>query len=214
MKTIGEIYRDYDIMPNLALHQVRVAAVCAQISENLSLPTDIKSLVAAALIHDIANIIKFDLSYFPEFTEALGVMHWEGIKKKFIEKYGDDEHVATVLVAHELGVSQRVIELVDGVRFKKICEHKEGEDIEMKVLHYADCRVGPHGIVSLMERFRDGGERYKNHKNKVSGKEREANVSCAFLLEEEIMQNLPESKRIITDESIKPRILALESFTL
>ena len=40
MKKITEIYKEYKIMPNLQMHQYRVAAVAMQICESLNIKID------------------------------------------------------------------------------------------------------------------------------------------------------------------------------
>ena len=66
MKNITDIYEKYKIMPLLAMHQIRVAAVAMMICDSLSVPIDKDSVIKACLLHDIGNIIKFDLNHFPE----------------------------------------------------------------------------------------------------------------------------------------------------
>ena len=50
-------------MPNLAMHQLRVAGVAMQICESLDTNIDTNSVVKACLLHDMGNIIKFNLLY-------------------------------------------------------------------------------------------------------------------------------------------------------
>ena len=80
---ISEIYRKYRIPPQLQLHQLRVASIAKYICDNLKVPVDIEEVVSADLLHDMGNIIKFDLSLFPEYLEPEGLEYWQGVKNDF-----------------------------------------------------------------------------------------------------------------------------------
>ena len=63
---------------------------------------DYGHLIAACLFHDMGNIIKSDLKKFPEFLEPEGLEYWDRVKKEYVEKYGKDEHAATVAIARAI----------------------------------------------------------------------------------------------------------------
>ena len=114
MKNILEIYKEYKIMPILMIHQIRVAAVSMQICESLNdKDIDQESVVKACLLHDMGNIIKFDLNHFPEENEPDGIEYWQKVKDEYIFKYGRNEHEATLLIGEEIGISSRILELID-----------------------------------------------------------------------------------------------------
>jgi 5'-deoxynucleotidase YfbR-like HD superfamily hydrolase len=71
-KVILELYDTYKIMPQLAAHQLRVAAVAYAITQAIFEPIHDEELISACLLHDMGNILKFDLSVFPEFSEIIG----------------------------------------------------------------------------------------------------------------------------------------------
>ena len=85
-RTLNDIYKEYKIMPSLAMHQMRVAAVAKFISNSLLKPFDANNVIEAALFHDMGNVIKADLSLFPEFLEPKGYEYWKNVKREFIEK--------------------------------------------------------------------------------------------------------------------------------
>jgi 5'-deoxynucleotidase YfbR-like HD superfamily hydrolase len=58
-------------MRNLQLHQLRVAAVGQIICESIPDFDETEEVVTTCLLHDMGNIIKFDLNYFPEFLEPV-----------------------------------------------------------------------------------------------------------------------------------------------
>src|SRR3989344_8748672 len=105
MKTPREIYSAYKIMPSLQLHQLRVAAVAKLLCEGCTKPINEHDVILACLFHDMGNIIKSELSYFPDFTEPEGVEYWERVKADFVEAYGTDSHTANIAIAKEIGFS-------------------------------------------------------------------------------------------------------------
>src|SRR5437899_3061825 len=98
MKVISDIYNKYKIMPTLQKHMLRVAAVASLICDSIGLPVDRESVIAACLVHDLANIIKFRMNVIPEFFKPEGVEYWQKIKEEYIGKYGEDEHEATIKI--------------------------------------------------------------------------------------------------------------------
>src|SRR3989344_1636847 len=163
---IIQIYQKYQIMPSLQLHMLRVAAVVKIISNNINQPTDTSSMITACLLHDMGNILKFDLQIFPEFLAPQGKTYWQQVKDEFHKKYGSDEHQATITIAHELGVNQRVIELIEAVGFTHAKDNFLSQDLAKKIVIYADMRVHPQGVVSLEARLKDGHQRFQLQKAK------------------------------------------------
>ena len=65
---IFNIYAKYKIPPQLQTHQLRVAAVAKTICEHLwPKLSDMRTIISTCLVHDMGNIIKFDLDKFPKF---------------------------------------------------------------------------------------------------------------------------------------------------
>lgn len=148
-------------MPGLRMHQLRVTAVGKTICESLTIPVDTDAVVHACLFHDMGNIIKSDLALFPEFFGDHDSAYWAAVKKEFISKYGTNEHHATIEIAHELGLPEKVVQLIDGVGFKKVESAKDNASYEQKIVEYSDLRVQPHGVSSLDERLEEGRTRYE-----------------------------------------------------
>lgn len=160
MKTVQEYYGAYRIMPSLQLHQLRVAAVAKQVCESFTAPIDTDTVVRAALLHDMGNILKFDLARFPEFLKPEGLLHWEGVKREYEEKYGSDQHAASLAIAREIGASAAVLRCIDAVAFSRARQTLESGSWEERVCEYADARVGPHGVLPLVERLEEARLRY------------------------------------------------------
>lgn len=161
MKTPREVYAAYTIMPSLRVHQLRVAAVGKMICDNFKNPVNTHDVILACLFHDMGNILKFELSTFPEFTEPEGVEYWESVKLGYREKYGTNQHLATEKIAREIGLSESAIACMKAVDFTKLDGTLESGTTEMLICEYADMRVAPHGIVPMEQRLREGRERYR-----------------------------------------------------
>ncbi len=160
--TVQDVFEHYRIMPILQLHQLRVAAVGKTTCDHFDRALDMQSVTLACLFHDMANIIKSDLSVFPEALEPKGREYWEGVKKEFIEQYGKSEHHAALAIAHEIGLSESVIRLIDGIGFSQLENTRDRGSFELKIVEYSDCRVSPHGVTSMDARLEDAKVRYAN----------------------------------------------------
>lgn len=201
-------------MQNLQVHQLRVASVAMQIVDSLKIQVDRENILKTCLLHDMGNIIKFDLGYFPEFTQPEGLGYWENVKSGFIEKYGPNEHVASVEIAKELGVGEKVLEYMDAISFSKNFKNTE-ESFEYKICNYADQRVGPFGVISISERIADGKERYKNFKHKaINSDDFEKLCGGLYILEKQIFAESKIKPTLINDESIKKILSELKEFDL
>lgn len=147
-------------MPNLKLHQLRVAAVASLICDNLKRPVNKNDVTLACLFHDMGNILKMNLGTFPPFLEPEGLEYWENVKSEFLEQYGNNAHKANVVIAKKIGLDSTVIDLIDGISFSNIEKIVANNSFEQKVCEYADTRVGPHGVLPLKGRLREARERY------------------------------------------------------
>jgi hypothetical protein len=217
MRNILEIYEQYKIMPNLAMHQLRVASVISLIIQNLNIEVDSDVAVQSGLLHDMGNIIKFDLNYFPEFNKPLGLEYWQNVQKEYFEKYGTDEHEATQKILKELNINSRVIEIDSKMVFGNLCIDKEGNDWELKLLHYADMRVGPHGVLSYEERMEDAVKRYEHKLNDEMTREKDRRdilLACGKEIENQIFANCKIRPQDVNDETIAPVLEELKGYMI
>jgi HD domain len=201
MNSISDIYTTYKIMPNLALHQFRVAAVARMIARVFPYPLDTEILMQACLLHDMGNILKFRLRLFVNLFPGEDLAYWESVQKEMIARYGRDEHHATIAIARELGVSERVIEVLDAVGFHNWHSTREHASWEGKIAAYADSRVCPSGVVSLADRLSDARARY-NDVSSDSDSERDAIYQCMYDIEKDIFAHLTLKPSEITEASI------------
>ncbi len=210
MKTIAEIYTDYYIMPQLQIHMYRVAAVANLICENFQINIDRRSIISTCLLHDMGNIIKFDLTKFPEFNEPQGIEYWQMVKQNFIDKYGTDEHVATTEIALEVGASLRALELTNAIGFLKSVSVYESNEMEKMICLYADMRVAPSGIVSLKDRLDDFDSRYAATSKVKTKKELEDIRLALYSIEEKIFAYCNIKSNEITSIACEPMLQVFE----
>lgn len=213
MRKITDIYSQYKIMPNLQLHQLQVAAVAEQFCDSLEVEADKKSIITACLLHDMGNIIKFNLGYFPEFLEPEGLEYWQNVQSEYLEKYGKDEHEATLDIAKELGMNDEVIKNIDAVGFHNWCVTNESENLNQKICTYADTRVFPKGVVSVKERLLDGINRYETNDEELKI-QREMLHNCIHDIEKQIFIYSKIKPDDITDASIAERVEKLKDFLI
>lgn len=220
MRTPRQIYAEYKIMPNLQLHQLRVAAVGRLVCDNLAKPINTHGVVLACLFHDMGNILKFKLDYFPEFLEPEGLEYWEKVKSDYEQKYGADHHGATRKIAIEIGLPDTVISYINAVGFSKAGEVLAGDSYEKKICEYADMRVGPYGVLSLEDRIMDGRKRYI-----ARGATDEKGIATTFdkfavllelskKLEKQIFSSAAIKPEDITDEAIQKSIAGLGEYKM
>lgn len=214
MNNIIKIYNDFKIPPNLQLHQLRVAAVANLISDNMNIKVDTKEIISADLLHDMGNIIKFNFELFPEFLEPEGKDYWQSVKDEFIQKYGDDEHIATHIIAKELCISDRAFQILFAIGFSKSPQNASHSDFSIKIATYADNRVTPHGISSMEERIDDGRKRFKAQKNRKEEEKNNFEIYSEAMkdIENQIFKNCRIKKEGITNDAVLPYIENLKNF--
>ena len=219
MRTSREIYEKYNIMLALQLHQLRVAAVGKFICENFEQPINKNDVILACLFHDMGNIIKFDLSVFPEFLEPEGREYWQGVKDEYVKKYGTDHHVANTAIAREIGLPQAAVACIEGIGFRKTVFVVEHPSFERKICQYADLRVGPHGVLSMEERIQEGRKRYIERQDMAADvaapqPEFDAVLHTARRLEKQIFTNANIQPGDITDKAIASLIEELQNYSV
>lgn len=214
MKNIVEIYKDYRIMPNLVMHQMRVAAVAMQIIESLDMEVDKESVIRACLLHDMGNIIKFQLDFFPEWNKPDILVYWQEVKDEYILKYGSNEHKASLLIADELGASVKIKDLVYCVDSASVETTANNDDFNRKICLYADGRVSPLGVVSINERSLEAKNRYKDHPNKFDEERRLHFNKNLYSIEKQIFYHTSIRPEDINDESIKDYLEKLKDYSI
>lgn len=214
--TIWEAYEHYHIMPNLRLHQLRVAAVARTLAEALG--ADRELVTHAGLLHDMGNIMKTDFTQFPaEFYGDNGLAYWEQVKADCGDRFGHDEHTATAAIARDIGVSKDIVEIMDAMGFSKAAQISEHGSLELQILEYADQRVAPHGIVSMEERLREGHARYKDRTRTEYGEndvEFHENAAHLKQMEQKLFASLLITPDMLNEESLTGMMESLRSYVI
>lgn len=212
---ILEIYTQYRIMPSLQLHMLRVAGVASMICDNLVEFHEEKEVASACLLHDMGNIIKFKLGFIPEAVLPEGLDYWEKVKKDFIERYGSEEHFATIKIAQEIGVGDKAEALMNAMGFSKSVENEKHRDLAKKVCAYSDLRVAPFGIDTLMGRLQDlRARRLANKGFDRSDEEFGLLAESMRKIENQIFSVCGIKPEEITDATVGPSLEALRQFEL
>ncbi|MDQ3099526.1 MAG: HD domain-containing protein [bacterium] len=201
--TISDLYTEYRILPNLQTHMYRVAAVGELICRNMRIAVDQDSVVTACLLHDMGNIIKFNMSYRPEDFQPEGVEYWQKVKDEFVQKYGSDESKATILIAGEIGVREPARTFIREFGFAYAEKILKSDVWEHKIAEYSDERVTPTGIAPMKERLEEGRKRYLANKNNSGGEALfTRGMQCLEQIESQIFEQCDITPDAITDESI------------
>lgn len=216
MRTPREIYAQYKIMPNLQLHQLRVAAVGKFVCDNFKEPLNENDIILACLFHDMGNILKFDLTYFPDAVEPQGLAYWEAVKKEYAEKYGEDQHEASQMIARQIGLPETVVHLIGLVSFSGLQQTLTEDAYEPKIVEYADCRVAPYGIAPIRERFEDGRKRYLSRFPTEAESETHYNMltEAGYEMERQIFAHCSLSPESIDDATVAPLVEKLWEYPI
>jgi len=192
---IQEIYKKFNIPPNLQQHMLRVAAYAKLIINNFNNSNLISShiILNSCLLHDLGNIIKFDFDNFSELlgAEEKNIEYWKKVKTAMIYKYGNDEDIATVEMVNGLNVSPEVLFIVKNWGFKNFKRIAESDNWNWKIAVYSDHRISPIGVVTLQQNLENKQKRYKLSKQNASHLSEQANelFNSATQIEQEIMKN-------------------------
>lgn len=205
-------------MPSLQEHMLRVAAVAYLVCENFDEVLPRQEIVTACLLHDMGNIIKFNLNAFPEFLEPEGLEHWQKVKDEYVRKYGADEYLATKLIAEEMGVSGGIGMFLENLGFSKAAEVEQSGSFAEKITNYSDMRVSPHGVVSMGERIQEGRKRYlariKELNHAIATDNFEPLCESLRNIEKQIFAKCKIKPEDINDETVKPIIEELRDFVI
>lgn len=196
---IAEIYEKLGISPNLQEHMLRVTSVSLYILQHWNGP-EIQSntLQSILLLHDVGNIVKFDLQKNPEFLgdEIKRIDYWTKRQAETVEKYGTDDHEATMAMLEELGIPDEIRQRIYGMSYWDVENVKNGSDWYLKIALYSDLRVGPFGILTLQERLDDLHTRLEKYRI------RPELIGSAKELENHIKERLNISVDTISNETI------------
>ena len=156
MRTVAQVYEQYEVMPQLATHMLRVAGVGKLVTDDWGDRELADKCVKACLLHDLGNLAKFKLA--SEYQRE-----WGPRQKRLWVKWGRDAHEATYGMLKELGLPEYVEYLLAEARLYESEPTENDFMIVPKpalIVLYADLRVVPTGVVTLQERVEDLTKRY------------------------------------------------------
>lgn len=214
---IKKIYETYIVPPHLQNHMYRVASIVQYIWERIWLQKkELHDVITVGLLHDIWNILKFDMSLYPDVREPEWVTYWTNIKEWY-KKYGSDEKEATFWICKELNISQEAYDLVvlyDSTLPKNIAKT---DNILLKLVDYADSRVMVYWISTIQERIEKLIRR--NMKNKWRTREKaesmwQDRINNTSLFEQHLINQYWIDPQGITDTTMKPIIDKLSIYDI
>jgi hypothetical protein len=215
MRTVQEIYTQYQINAGLQLHQLRVAAVGATIARAQPSPLDERAIILACLFHDMGNILKSDPYSLPELFAPEGPEYWSKVREEFVQKYGSNEHDATLAIVQECGVPDTIITLIQSMGFSKAEKVLSEGSRELMIVEYSDQRVAPFGVVSMYERLEEGTRRYALRGTQFGVRDavlREKSIAALTAIEENLFKDTGIVPDTITDALIAPLIEDLRKY--
>ncbi len=174
--------------------------------------TDKQSLITACLLHDMGNIIRFNLERFPEYNEPEGLEYWKNVQNDYKVKYGASEHEATLSILRELGMSQSISDYVEGSEFMGERDSIEGVPFLKRLFCYVDNRVAIYGVTSIEEKNKDYETRYSHDSNIVQNSlNRRRNFAA---IEQEIFANCSIKSEDINSTSVEKYIERLKEYSI
>ena len=192
---------------------LRVASLGKCISENFNHHVEKNIIITVLLLHDMGNIIKFNLKSMHFFDPSeQDREYWKAQQLSMIQKYGNDEFKATYQITKELTKNKRVLFILKNMKYSNIKNVLKGADDELKICAYSDYRVGPYGYISLSDRFKDLDERYSNfYKKHKDGKEINA---AYFELEKDLQKETAVDLLKLPTEQLENQTPSLKTFAL
>lgn len=190
---------------------LRVAAIGDQISQNFTCPINRNLVVKTLLLHDMGNILKFKFTTNTMLADEdkSKVDFYKKVKKEFIKKYGTHTDKATLKILQELNVDPKVIQVCKeshGNQFDNFIKEPKWEE---KVCFYSDMRVGPFGVLNLINRFDNLIKRNPKHQKYLKKLSKKSQG-----LEKILNQKTKIDITQISDSDIKPLIAKLKNFEI
>jgi len=207
---ISEVYKKFNIPPNLQEHMLKVFSTVSFIKEHWTgEEVNWDLIVKAALLHDLGNIVRFDFDNHPEFLreEPPRIDYWKGVQERMVEKYGKDDHVATKKILQEAGADEKLIEIIWEMRFGESVATRDSNSWPLKIILYADLRVLPLGIGTLEERLADIRHRLLKYAARADF---ENLVEACRDIEKQIQEKVNVPLKQISEESVKMDQVLLE----
>lgn len=212
---ITKIYQHYHIPQSLQQHMLTVAAVGQCITDYWQGPEiNSHAITTTLLVHDLGNLVKFDLSESAAIIDrTLFAQEWRERQRLMREQYGTDSHLATQAILRELRLPAEVQTLANGMDADDLCLFLE-TPLAQQICEYADIRVVPAGVTSLLERLQDFRRRYAHYDGWSTEEKYQRNVECAQQLEGNLQRHITENITAIPPEKIQAYLVKLRQFEI
>jgi HD superfamily phosphodiesterase len=160
------LWETLETLPNVREHQARVAGYVCVLREHWK-PTaphiDWDFVIAAALLHDIGNIAKADLT--TKFSQhVLGPVecerldYWLAVQERHVAEFGKSEWAITKGLLERIR-AEHLWPVIEGSGFAQNVATAASSDWPCKILAHADHCVGPFCVVPMRERLAEGAKR-------------------------------------------------------
>ncbi|MFA7300813.1 MAG: hypothetical protein WC069_00685 [Candidatus Shapirobacteria bacterium] len=201
---IDEIYQRFSVPQNLAEHMFRVFGVVSVVGANWTGESlDWNLLKKLALLHDLGNIVKFNLTG--------DELQLKETQKMMIDKYGADDHEATGKMVKELGFDDESVDTIQSKSFGNSVAISESSNYLLKILYYADMRVLPNGIGTLDDRLSDVRNRMPKY---TSRPDFEDLIGASRDIETQIQKSVSISLPSVNNETIVPFISEASTYDI
>ncbi len=153
--TIQQIYTQFLIPHNLQEHMLRVGAFTQIIMQNWTgQELDQKSVVIAALLHDLAKPITFEIEKQADYgMKSEDIARLAKLQNMLKQKYGTAEHQVLLSIARDLNCSATTVNILQNVEWDYIPTLLQKNKIQPLLVIYADMRTAWNGVVPLVERL-------------------------------------------------------------
>lgn len=184
----------YSIPTGLRDHLYRVAGLGEQVCDNWRGPTfNRKRLRRVLLMHDIGNLVKM-----PVAGRAENI-----VKSEMLQQYGQDDHAVSEGIGRACGMTTEEIGLMRAKIFLKNDITAKSNDWPAKIGAYADQRLAPDGVRSLLERLEEAKSRYEDRPGTSMNNPRtDLLIRCAVEIERQVAQHMTIDPRDITTQTV------------
>ena len=214
---IQEIYKKYSIPLNLQEHMLRASAVSKIITDNWrGSEINQKRIITVMLLHDMGNVVKIKVDNSKDLLiNNKDSSFWKNLQRKYIKKYGTDDHIITYNILSELGLNKEYLWLVINKIFINNEMIAASKNFELKICAYSDQVSGPTGILLLQERFDELRERYGNNPlASINHPRIEYLISSAFKIENQIDNKTSVELKKITNKQLNKEFEELKDYII
>ena len=224
---ITQLYKKYNVPKNLELHMFWVSALGKNILDHWVGPKlHQKNTVSALLLHDIGNLVKFELNsswwlnnmqkIVLEETNCTNYLdNLKTAQRQMIKKYGNNSELANVAILKEIGVKEDIVELVEDHSWERLAVALNTENWEEKIVNYCDLRVIPSGLTTIEKRMSDLRQRYQHRDLSWADQESfQSRLSLVKQLEDQLEERTNIQLKTITHREIEPLVLPLSNYEI